>query len=295
VFAVQAFDRSGQYSALSNEVSAIGRPAAPAVNRQGLWWNRPAGSEPGWGINLAHQADAIFATLFTYDADGGAWWLSMTARPAGAGVYAGALYETRAPGPEAGSFDPAHVVHTPVGYGTLAFNGPDMGTFSYVIGTVTETRDIVRQQFGPLPVCTFASLPDPSLATNFQDLWWNSPPGSESGWGLNIAHQGDKVFATWFTHDADHHPFWLSVNASNVGPGVYYGDLERTIGPPYDAPAFDPDLVRRMKVGTATLTFANGNDAIFEYSYWPADQVGPVVGTKRITRQIFAPPGTTCQ
>ena len=46
---------------------------------QGLWWKSPAGSEVGWGMNIAHQADIIFATWFTYDASGKAWWLSMTA------------------------------------------------------------------------------------------------------------------------------------------------------------------------------------------------------------------------
>ena len=45
-----------------------------------------------------------------------------------------------------------------------------------------------------------ATLPPASL--NFQGLWWNAPAGSESGWGINFAHQGDVIFATWFTHDA---------------------------------------------------------------------------------------------
>ena len=26
-------------------------------------------------------------------------------------------------------------------------------------------------------------------------------PPAESGWGINFAHQGDVVFATWFTYD----------------------------------------------------------------------------------------------
>ena len=49
------------------------------ANYQGLFWNAPAGSESGWGINFAHQGDVIFATWFTYDATGKALWLSMTA------------------------------------------------------------------------------------------------------------------------------------------------------------------------------------------------------------------------
>ncbi len=49
----------------------------------GLFWNAPADSESGWGINFAHQGDVIFATWFTYDLTGKAWWLSMTADKTG--------------------------------------------------------------------------------------------------------------------------------------------------------------------------------------------------------------------
>ena len=41
-----------------------------------------------------------------------------------------------------------------------------------------------------------------SSAPNYQGLWWNAPPNSESGWGINLTHQGDVIFATWFTYDA---------------------------------------------------------------------------------------------
>src|SRR5262249_18852770 len=28
-----------------------------ALNYEGLWWNSPGGSQPGWGINIAQQGD----------------------------------------------------------------------------------------------------------------------------------------------------------------------------------------------------------------------------------------------
>ncbi len=43
------------------------------------------------------------------------------------------------------------------------------------------------------------SSPALAAVTNYQGLWWNAPAGSESGWGINFAHQGDTLFATWFT------------------------------------------------------------------------------------------------
>ena len=33
---------------------------------------------------------------------------------------------------------------------------------------------------------------------NVQGLWWAAPAGAESGWGINFAHQGDIIFASWF-------------------------------------------------------------------------------------------------
>ncbi|HEX6793354.1 MAG TPA: glycosyl hydrolase family 28-related protein, partial [Casimicrobiaceae bacterium] len=41
-----------------------------------------------------------------------------------------------------------------------------------------------------------------AASPNYEGLWWASPAGSESGWGINFAHQGDIIFATWFTYDA---------------------------------------------------------------------------------------------
>jgi hypothetical protein len=48
---------------------------------------------------------------------------------------------------------------------------------------------------------------------NYQGLWWKSPAGSESGWGINFAHQGDVIFATWFTcrTSQTHHPGSVSL------------------------------------------------------------------------------------
>ena len=37
-------------------------------------------------------------------------------------------------------------------------------------------------------------------------LWWAAPAGSQSGWGINFAHEGDTIFATWFTFDHDGSP-----------------------------------------------------------------------------------------
>ena len=74
-------------------VTGVGVPAPTPAVYEGLWWNSPAGSEAGWGINLAQQGDTIFASWFTYDLTGKAWWLVMSANKTAPGMYAGTLFQ----------------------------------------------------------------------------------------------------------------------------------------------------------------------------------------------------------
>lgn len=270
-------------------VFTIGLANAQSVSYQGLWWNAPPGSESGWGINLAHQGDAIFATWFTYDSARKGWWLSMTASKIADRTYAGMVIETR--GPPAFStvpFDPSHVTRSTIGTGTLTFSDANNGSFRYDVRGVQQTKAITRQVFGRMPTCTYAVSPDLAATTNYQDLWW-VPDGAESGWGINLTHQSDWIFATWFAYNMDGTPMWLSVSAPKDAAGVYSGDLIRTTGPAFNAVPFDPASVRREVVGNAKFSFANGNAATFTYT------VGSFTQTKSLTRQLFAPPaGTRC-
>lgn len=255
---------------------------------QGLWWAAPAGSESGWGLNTAHQRDTIFATWFTYDATGKAWWLSMTAQLAAYNSYTGTLYETKGPPFNAVPFSPAQVVASAVGTGTLTFTDPDNGQFAYTVNGVSQIKAITKQVFGTLPTCRFGKQSNLALATNYQDLWWNAPPGSESGWGINLSHQDDTIFATWFTYDGTGAPLWLTVTAPRTGATTYAGTLYRTTGPAFNAVPFDPSGVTATAVGSAMFAFADGNNATFSYTLNGVSQV------KQITRQVFHQPGTVC-
>jgi hypothetical protein len=251
--------------------------------------NAPARSESGWRINVAHQGDVVFATWFTYDATGKAWWLSMTANASGSNAFTGTLYQTHGPAFSAVPFSPAAVTATPVGTGTLTFSDSGNGTFAYTVNSITQTKAITRQVFGPLPACTFGSATALTQATNYQDLWWAAPAGAESGWGVNFTQQGDVIFATWFTYDADGSPLWLSATTNQSSAGVYTGTLYRTTGPAFSASALNPNQVVATPVGTLTLTFAAGDRGTFAYV------VNGVSQSKAITRQVFRAPGTLCQ
>jgi hypothetical protein len=269
------------------QIAGTGQVDVP-LNFTGLFWGSPAGSESGWGISLAHQGDIIFATWFTYDLTGKAWWLSMIARKTASGAYTGALYTTVGPAFSAVPFDPAQVTQTQVGTGTLTFGDTNNGTFAYTVNGISQLKSITRQVFGPLPVCATATT-SLSAATNYTDLWWAAPAGSEAGWGINLAQEGTTIFATWFTYDPDRTPLWLSVTAANTAPGVYAGTLYRSVGPAFNAAPFNPANVVLTPVGTATFTFADGNAATFAYDVNGVQQV------KSITRQVFQGSGTLCQ
>jgi predicted dienelactone hydrolase len=271
-----------------DHVLVVAAAATVPVNYGGLWWNAPPGSESGWGIDLAHQGDVIFAAWFTYDETGSALWLVMTAYKTTDGVYSGTLYRTTGPPYSAFSFDPSLVTRTVVGMGTLTFTGPNDGTFNYTVGGITQTKSITREIYGALPTCTFGSQPNLALATNYQDLWWNP---SESGWGISLTQQSNIIYAVWFTYDRQQGtPLWVAATATPTSqPGVYAGTLYRTSGPAFSTVPFDPAHVTRMPVGSATFTFADGNNASFAYELFGISQI------KNITREVFQDPGTVCQ
>lgn len=269
--------------------------SAPA-NTEGLWWAAPAGSESGWGINFAHQGDVVFATWFTYDANGKAWWLSMTAPKIAATAYAGTLVVTSGPPFSAEPFDPARVTRSVVGQGLLTFSDANDGSFAYAVSGTSQVKPLTREVFGQMPSCAPAEG-RLDAATNYQDLWWAAPAASESGWGINLTQQGSVIFGTWFTYDADGTPLWLSVTATPVGrastpqgaPAAWSGSLVRTTGPAFSAMPFDPKLIARTVVGDANFTFTDGNHATFAYT------VNGVTQAKPITREVFAAPGTVCR
>src|SRR6185436_15496692 len=132
---------------------------------------------------------------------------------------------------------------------------------------ISQTKSIVRQVFAsPVPGCTWGGAPDLALASNFQDLWWRAPAGSEAGWGINFTHQGDIIFATWFTYGADGNPLWFIALLNKTAANVYAGDVSTVTGPPFNAEPFDSSKVVETLVGSATVTFADGNNASFAYT-----------------------------
>ena len=260
-------------------------PTARA-NYQGSWVKAPSGAEAGWTVNFAHQGNAIVATWFTYGADGKPLWLSAKLSRTATNVYAGPLTSATGPSYDAAPFDPAKVVSTVVGTLTVTFFGSDNAYFAYTYNGVSQAKTITRQVFAsPVPNCSWAAQPDLALAENFQDQWGNA---AEPGWAVAVTHQGDTLAATWSTFGADGKPLWFLVAAQKTGPNTYAGPLRTLAGPPLDATPWDASKVVETVVGSATLTFSDGNRGTF------APTIDGRTLAKEIARQVFAPPGTVC-
>ena len=256
-----------------------------------LWWN-PA--ESGWGLNTTHQGNILFGTLFTYAADGQPLWL---VAPNLAGMasydpyemamgtltYTGPLYRTNGPAFNASPWTP--IDFRQVGAMTIEFSSVSTGTLSYSVDGVMVTKAVQRQVFAtPVPLCTAATGSRAGLA-NYQDLWWNP---AESGWGINLVHQGSILFATLFTYAANGRDLWVVAPNLQAQPdGSFTGPLYSTTGPVFNTNPWVP--IGFAQVGDMRLAFADGEHGTLTYN------IGTASVTKPITRQVFAATTSACR
>jgi hypothetical protein len=255
-----------------------------AENHTALYWKS---DEAGWGLNLAHQGDVLFGTIFTYDAGREPMWLVMSDGRLSNGVYAGPLYRTTGPAFNAVPFTPIGPANvTRVGDMEVRFDSQG-ATVTYDVNGVRITKSVTRQVFGAAPATCVAKTGSRAALANYQDLWWNP---DESGWGINLIHQGATVFATLFTYGRDGRGLWLVMSSGvRQSDGSFSGDLYRTRGSPFNAtpviPLSPSDITR---VGTMTLRFADGENGTLDYS------IDGVSVHKSITRQVFSTPQAAC-
>ena len=144
------------------------------------------------------------------------------------------------------------------------------------------------KSIAPLVFGDAASACDANGAPNYQGLWWNAPAGSEPGWGLYLAHQGDAIVAVSLGYDGAGNASWFSMELAKTVANSYSGPVIRSTGPSYDA-TFDPALVVRAEAGSATLDFTDAANGVFAATVDGVDQP-----TKDITRYVFGELDTAC-
>ena len=290
-------DRTPQATSPMNFAGAFAQvPASSAApSYQGLWLGVPLASQSGWGINFTHQGTVLFGTWFTYDANGPMWLVMPGGSQTSAGKFEGDLYRTVGPGFSAQPFTPVPTSnYASVGHLSVTFTDGNNGTMTYTVNGVTKTTAIARYVFSTTPTtCELGGTAGAS--TNYSDLWYRGE--AEAGWGVNIVHQGDTFFATWFTYQAGGTSgapakgMWLAMsNGARSAANVYSGVLARTTGPDaFSATVpFSSSGVGQTAAGDATFTFSDANNGTFRYT------VDGVTQTKSIQRLVVAAPQTVC-
>ena len=282
-------DSSESTSFRIDDVSVTGTTSGSSTNYTALWWRAPADSESGWGLNFVQQGNIAFATLFTYDASGVPMWLFMSRgeRQGSADTFSGALYRATGPAFYANPFPsigPGNL--TQVGTMTVAFSGANSGTLTYSVDGINVSKSITKQVYGTAAASCSPTTGSRTSATNYQDLWWNAGV-EESGWGINLTHQANIIFATLFTYGSDNRDLWLVMSRGVRQPdGSYFGELYQTAGPPFNAQPWTG--VGVTQVGTMRLRFSNGETGTLEYTAYG------VTVTKTIKRQVFSSPLPLC-
>jgi hypothetical protein len=212
------------------------------------------------------------------------------------GKFEGDLYRTVGPGFNAEPFTAVPTSnYTTVGHLSVTFTDRNTGSITYTVNGVTKTTPISRYVFAtPDPICELGG--SAGASPNYSDLWYRSE--AESGWGVNIVHQGDTLFATWFTYEAGGTASapskgrWLAMsNGNKTGNGVYTGVLARTTGPDaFSATVpFSSTGVNQVAAGDATFTFTDANTGTFRYT------LDGVTQTKPIQRLRVQAPVTVCR
>jgi len=264
-------------------------------NVQGFWWGSPANSEPGWGLGISHQGSTLLVTWLAYDADGNPVWhvAPNVAWNKYSATYRGRLYQTTGAAFSDVPWSAAKVKMTDVGEVVLWFGADSQGSFQYTLsgsGGITATKPITRYVFESRAASCAWTTDSPYHEPNYTDTWWHAPYGSVGGWGLNVAHQDDVVFATWFTFKADGTGEWIAMpDAIRVARGTYAGTLYRMQGPPLRPGKWDASKVTATPVGTAMLNFPDPDYGTFTYT------LDGVTQSRDIGRYSLVWPPTDCE
>jgi hypothetical protein len=134
-------------AAVGLAASLLAQATTSLTDFSDLWYNAPAESEAGWGVNVAQQGDILFATLFVYGADRKPhWYVASNVGATGASTFAGPLFDiasgTWFGAPWAGITPPQAV-----GDIAFAFDSSSHGTLTYTVNGVQVTKGIVRQSW----------------------------------------------------------------------------------------------------------------------------------------------------
>ena len=133
---------------LAAAATVLALPVAAAtltVDHTDLWYNSPAESQSGWGVNVIQQHNTLFVTLFVFGPDNTPrWYVASNVVSTGTNTFSGQLFNVGT-GTWFGAPWTGISGVTQVGNITFTFGTATTGTMVYNVGDVTVTKSIVRQ------------------------------------------------------------------------------------------------------------------------------------------------------
>jgi hypothetical protein len=270
-------DDTGSYTFIMT-ASLEAPPPNNGANYTDLWWN----GESGWGINISHQGDIIFALLYTYDLNGTPMWLYMSnGNKQADGSYSGSLY--RSTGQWFGNPGWSAAKSEPVGSMRIVFNASGTATLNYSVSGLDVVKTIRRFAYSSPTTCTFTSG-NRASSTNYQDLWWNP---AEPGWGISLVHQGNILFGLLYVYDTNGTALWLSMSEGRqTGARTFSGTLYASTGPAFNASPWTQASTNA--IGQMTLSFSDGENGTLSYT------INGLQVVKQIKRTVYANPTPLC-
>lgn len=240
-------------------------------NLAGLW-STPG--EGGWGISIAHQGEILFPVWYTYDAQGRPIWHTSTPTRQADGSYLGDIFRFDGTPFQLINNAPAYQPGVTVGSGRYTLLDDGRLRFDYTVNAISQSKTLQRLAPGTPPICRFTTLPR-NDATNRTDIWWNP---SEPGWGAYLTEAGNLIYLTWYTYAADGKPMWVTGLLSRVSNGVYSGALNRpNAGTPFSQITGPETSFPVPEVGSATLSFSNGESGVLNYTLDGFSQQKPII------------------
>jgi hypothetical protein len=128
-----------------------------------------------------------------------------------------------------------------------------------------------------------AFAPIAHAAIDYTDIW-EAEGGIEPGWGVNFAHTGDFIFATFFVYGPSGNPVWYTAQMSRTGGDSFSGPVYAVTGTWFGAPVFVPVPPSGVvAVGDATFTAAGSHRGALRY------RVDTVTVNKTVARLATVP------
>ena len=173
--------------ALCIALCGAARATTHATDQSDFWFTP---GESGWAVNIAHQLDTVFLTLYVYGPDGRATWYSGSAPLSASGsqglFYVGELIQSTGPWFGTLGYNESLVNRRPVG--SFTFNPRTLadGVLTYTVDGLTVSKTIQRFTF---------------RVNRLGGSYWAALAGTASGCVGNGAQT--QTLPMQITHDSD--------------------------------------------------------------------------------------------